>query len=140
MSHTPSEAAPPGDAPAAVRLDVFLDVSCLFKTRSEAQRACKAGRVEVNGQPAKPHRLVQPGDRLGISRGLGVTQSVTILAVAERSIPKAEARGLYDDHTPKPTEEEIAARRAERVFRAAQTAAGRPDKRQRRAVRKLRGY
>jgi ribosome-associated heat shock protein Hsp15 len=124
----------------AVRLDVFLDVSCLFKTRSEAQRACQAGRVRVNGQPARPHRLVHAGDALEIERGFGVTQRIAVLGVAERSIPKAEARRLYEDQTPKPSEEELAARRAERVFRAAQAAAGRPDKRQRRAVRKLRGY
>lgn len=123
-----------------VRLDVFLDVSCLFKTRSEAQRACKAGRVQVNGQPGKPHRLVRAGDALEIGRPFGASQRVTILGVADRSLPKAEARQLYDDHTPKPTPEEVAARRAERVFRAAHDAAGRPDKRQRRAVRKLRGY
>ena len=124
----------------SVRIDVFLDVSCLFKTRSEAQRACKAGRVRVNGQPARPHRQVQPGDALEIERGFGVTQRIAVLGVAERSIPKAEARQLYEDQTPKPSSEELAVRRAERVFRAAQAAAGRPDKRQRRAVRKLRGY
>jgi ribosome-associated heat shock protein Hsp15 len=140
VRQTPDEAEPRSDTVAAVRLDVFLDVSCLFKTRSEAQRACKAGRVEVNGQPAKPHRLVHVGDALVIGRPLGTTQTITIRALAERSIPKAEARQLYDDHTPKPSEAEIAARRAERVFRAAAAAAGRPDKRQRRAVRKLRGY
>ena len=124
----------------AVRLDVWLDVSCLFKTRSEAQRACKAGRVEVNGQPAKPHRTVKAGDRLEIQRGFGTRQAVGIAGLADRSLPKAEARQLYEDLTPKPTEEEIAVRRAERVFRAAQVAAGRPDKRQRRAVHKLKGY
>ena len=140
MSQSRSEAAPQGSSPAAVRLDVFLDVSCLFKTRSEAQRACKAGRVQVNGQPGKPHRLVRAGDALEIERGFGVTQRVTLLDVAERSIPKAEARRLYEDHTPKPGQAELAARRAERVFRAAQQAAGRPDKRQRRAISKLRGH
>lgn len=124
----------------AVRLDLWLDVSCLFKTRSEAQRACKAGRVEVNGQPAKPHRMVKAGDRLEIQRGFGTRQTVVIVGLAERSLPKADARKLYDDLTPKPTDEEIAVRRAERVFRAAQVAAGRPDKRQRRAVHKLKGY
>ncbi len=139
MSRGHSEAEPPGSSPA-VRLDVFLDVSCLFKTRSEAQRACKAGRVRVDGQPGKPHRLVRAGDALEIERGFGVTQRVTIRGVAERSMPKAEARLLYEDHTPKPSEDEVALRRAERVFRAAQAAAGRPDTRQRRAVRKLRGY
>lgn len=129
-----------GDALAAVRLDVWLDVSCLFKTRSEAQRACKAGRVEVNGQPGKPHRLVHRGDAIEIQRPFGARQRVTILGLAEQSISRAEARALYEDLTPKPSAEEIAARRAERVFRAAQAAAGRPDKRQRRAVTKLRGH
>ena len=124
----------------AVRLDVWLDVSCLFKTRSEAQRACKAGRVEVNGQAGKPHRLVHSGDQISISRPFGTKQSVVVAGLAERSLPKADARRLYDDRTPKPSPDEIASRRADRVFRAAQVAAGRPDKQQRRAVRKLRGY
>jgi len=123
-----------------VRLDVWLDVSCLFKTRSEAQRACKGGKVEVNGQTSKPHRMIRTGDRIEISRPYGNRQSVVVTGLAERSIPRADARGLYDDQTPKPSAEEIAVRRAERVFRAAQAAAGRPDKQQRRAVRKLRGF
>jgi ribosome-associated heat shock protein Hsp15 len=136
----------PGDADRtgapleAVRLDVWLDVSCLFKTRSEAQRACKGGKVDVNGQSGKPNRLIRAGDVVEITRAFGAKQSVVIRGLAERSIPRAEARLLYDDTTPTPSAEQLAARRAERVFRAAQTAAGRPDKQQRRAVRKLRGY
>lgn len=136
----------PGDADRtgapleAVRLDVWLDVSCLFRTRSEAQRACKGGKVEVNGQSGRPNRLIRAGDVVDITRAFGARQSVVIRGLAERSIPRAEARLLYEDTTPKPSAEQLAARRAERVFRAAQTAAGRPDKQQRRAVRKLRGY
>ena len=124
----------------AVRLDVWLDVSCLFKTRSEAQRACKGGKVEVNGQAGKAHRMVHVGDQVELSRPFGAKQSVVVRGLAERSIPKADARRLYEDRTPKPSPDEIATRRAYRVFRAAQVAAGRPDKQQRRAVRKLRGY
>ena len=139
---------PTGDAPGvdrtrrshAVRLDVWLDVSCLFKTRSEAQRACKGGKVEVNGQPGKPHRLVRAGDEIVISRPFGVRQSVVIRGAGRALDSKGRGAALYDDRTPQPSAEEIATRRAERVFRAAQAAAGRPDKRQRRAVQKLRGY
>ena len=119
-----------------VRLDVWLDVACLFKTRSEAQRACKAGRVDVNGQAARPHRAVRPGDEIGITRAFS-RQTVIVRGLADRSLPKAEARELYEDRTPKPSAEELAARRAERVYRAAQAAAGRPDKRQRREARRL---
>jgi len=123
-----------------VRLDVWLDVSCLFKTRSEAQRACKGGKVDVNGQSGKAHRFVHVGDRLEITRPSGVRQVVTVRALADRSIPRAAARELYEDHTPAPSPDEVAQRRAERVFRAAQAAAGPPTKRQRRALRRVRGY
>jgi ribosome-associated heat shock protein Hsp15 len=127
-------------APSDVRLDVWLDVSCLFKTRSEAQRACKSGKVEVNGASGKPHRVVHVGDEIRITRPSGSPQIVVVQGLANRSLPKAEARTLYEDRTPAPPPEEIALRRAERVFRAAQRAAGPPDKRQRRALKKFRGY
>ena len=123
-----------------VRLDGWLDVSCLFKTRSEAQRACKAGKVEVNGASGKPHRAVHAGDEIRITRASGTPQIVIVLALAERSVPKAEARLLYEDRTPVLPPEEKALRRSERIFRAAQRAAGPPDKRQRRALKNFRGY
>lgn len=119
---------------------MWLDVSCLFKTRSEAQRACNSGKVEVNGASGKAHRAVHIGDEIRITRGSGTPQIVIVLGLAERSLPKAEARLLYEDRTPAPPPEEIALRRAERIFRAAQRAAGPPDKRQRRALKKVRGY
>jgi ribosome-associated heat shock protein Hsp15 len=131
----------PGDpALTEVRLDVWLDVSCLFKTRSEAQRACKGGKVDVNGQSGKPHRTIKTGDQILISRESGRRQTVVVVALADTSIPRSDARLLYEDRTPPTPPEDVALRRAERVFRAAQTAAGPPDKRQRRAIRKLRGY
>ena len=60
----------------AIRLDVWLDVACLFKTRSEAKRACEGGKVDVNGEHAKPHRVVREGDRLRIGRPFGRHQDV----------------------------------------------------------------
>jgi ribosome-associated heat shock protein Hsp15 len=89
-----------------VRLDIWLDVACLFKTRSEAQKACKGGKVDVNGQSAKPHREIRPGDVIEISRPQGRRQRVEVLATAERHLPKAEARKLYEDTTPPPSPEE----------------------------------
>ena len=122
-----------------VRLDIWLDVACLFRTRSEAQKACKGGKVDVNGQPAKPNRLVRPGDDILIGRGFGRKQRVVVKGLRDQHIAKAEARLLYDDLTPVPTADEVEMRRLERIFRAQMTPPKAPDKRQRRALRRLKG-
>ena len=122
-----------------VRLDIWLDVSCLYRTRSEAQKACQGGKVEVNGQTCKPHRQLKPGDELRISRPFGRKQTVTVLGVADRHLPKAEARLLYQDTSPPLSEEEKDMRRIERIYRAGMQRTHTPDKRERRALRKLRG-
>jgi ribosome-associated heat shock protein Hsp15 len=125
----------------AIRLDVWLDVACLFRTRSEAQKACKGGKVDVNGQSAKPHREVRPGDEIVISRPLGRRQRLVVRALADRHIAKAEARDLYEDLTPPPTAEEIEMRRMARLSRPflRPAGAGAPDKRERRQLRRLKG-
>lgn len=123
----------------AVRLDVWLDVSCLFRTRSEAQRACKGGKVVVNGGAAKPHRDVRIGDEIVITRPLGRKQTVVVQALTDKHIPRAEARTLYDDRTPPPSADEIEQRRLERLFRATKGPAAKPDRRKRQDLRRLRG-
>jgi ribosome-associated heat shock protein Hsp15 len=120
-----------------VRLDVWLDVACLFKTRSEAQKACRGGKVAVNGRSARPNRLIRPGDELLITRPYGRRQHVVVRAVADRHLAKADARALYDDRTPQPTPEEIEMRKLERIYRAAMTPPRAPDKRARRTLRRL---
>jgi ribosome-associated heat shock protein Hsp15 len=120
-----------------VRLDQWLDIACLFKTRSEAQKACKLGKVIVNRVAAKPHRDVKVGDELEIHRPMGRKQLLTVLGLASTHVPKAEARLLYEDRTPKPTAEEIEIRRLERIYRAAATPKTRPDRDMRRTLRRL---
>jgi ribosome-associated heat shock protein Hsp15 len=122
-----------------VRLDVWLDVSCLFKTRSEAQKAAKSGRIEINGLPAKPHRIVRINDEIEIRRPFGRKQRVIVRALAEHHVSKGDARRLYEDLTPAPTAEEVEMRRLERLHRAAVTPPRVPDKRQRRELRRLKG-
>src|SRR5215831_18233285 len=119
-------------APHGVRLDIWLDIACLFRTRSEAQKACKTGRIDVNGQPAKPNRLIREGDELLIRRPYGRKQRIVVRGLAERHIAKADARELYEDLTPPPTPEEIEARKMERIWRAATISPHAPDKRERR--------
>ncbi len=104
------------DPPASERLDVWLDVACLFKTRSLAQRACRGGKVEVNGQVARPNRMRRPGDELRITRGGGWRQLVVVRGLALHHVAKTEARTLYEDRTPPPSAEELEARRLRRAF------------------------
>jgi ribosome-associated heat shock protein Hsp15 len=130
-----SDPAPPGP----VRLDIWLDVACLFKTRSEAQKACKLGKILVDGQTAKPNRLVREGDRVEISRPLGLKQRLVVRGLADRHVAKAQARALYEDHTPALTPEQIEMRRVERLYHAATTPLRSPEKRERRALRQLKG-
>ena len=112
-------------------------MACLFKTRSEAAKACKLGKVIVNGAAAKTHRDVKVGDEIEIQRPFGRKQLITVLALAEAHIAKAEARTLYEDRTPKPTAEEVEIRRMERLYRAAATPPTRPERDMRRTLRRL---
>ena len=120
-----------------VRLDIWLDVACLFKTRSEAQRACKGGKVDLNGAGAKPHREIKPGDVITITRPAGRRQRVVVKALAEAHMKRADARLLYEDTTPPPSPEEQALIDLMRLAgpRRNPRPAAAPDRRERRRLR-----
>jgi len=124
---------------SSVRLDVWLDVACIFPTRSQAKAACEGGKVDVAGARAKAHREVRVGERVGVSGRDGTRRDLVVRGLADRSIPKAEARKLYEDVTPPPAPEVAEARRLDRML-APRGDAGRPDKRERRERRKLKGW
>ena len=126
--------------PDGVRLDVFLDVVCVFPTRSKAQAAIELSRVEVNGETAKSHRLVRVGDTLAVRTPHGTTRTFVVRGLTDRSVPKAEARTLCEETTPPPSPDEIAMRRFLRLTaQQREQGAGRPTKRERRDLDKLRG-
>ncbi len=126
------------DTPPTVRVDVWLDVACLFKTRSEAQRACKGGKVDVNGQRAKPHRELRLGDEIVITRPMARKQRVVVRALVDTHLSKAEARKLYEDVTPPLSPEELEFRQLlRRAGEAARGPTRAPDKRERRLLRRL---
>ena len=130
---------PPNDPLTSVRLDVWLDVACLFPTRSQAKAACEGGKVDVGGARAKAHREIRPGDRIGLSGADGRRRELVVRGLAARSIPKAEARKLYEDVTPPPSPEVVEARRLDRML-APKGDRGRPDRRERRERRRLKGW
>jgi ribosome-associated heat shock protein Hsp15 len=128
-----------GDARERTRLDVWLDIACLYRTRSEAQKACRSGKVEVNGEGVKPHRLLKAGDELVITRGQR-QQTVVVLGFAPAHVSKAEARALYEDRTPPPTPAEVEARQLEKLFRQSNPRPTRaPGRRDQRALRRMKG-
>ena len=90
----------------------------------------------MNGQTAKPNRIVREGDRLRIGRPYGRHQDIIVRIVIDDHVRKSEARVLYDDVTPKPTPEQLEMMRVERQYRAGARAAGAPDRRQRRERRR----
>ena len=123
----------------SVRLDVWLDVACVFKTRSQAQTACKRGRVEVNGDRGKPHRSIRPGDRIRVRMPGGWYRMVEVVEIEANTVSKARARELYVDHTPPPSEEDLELRRMQRLSTPPRRprGAGAPKKRERRNLRRL---
>ncbi|MEE4329522.1 MAG: S4 domain-containing protein [Wenzhouxiangella sp.] len=119
----------------AVRLDKWLWATRFYKTRSLAQQAVKGGKVEINGQKPKPSRLVRVNDELKIGRGEMVFD-VRVSGLIERRVSAPEAREHYRE-----TAASIARRESRIAERRAAKEAGerssRPDKRQRRALSRL---
>ena len=123
----------------SVRLDIWLDVACIYKTRSQAQTACQRGRVEVNGDRGKPHRAVRPGDTIRIQIPGGRRRIIEVLELESTNVSKARARELFTDHTPPPTPEELELRRMQRLSTPQKRlpVSGAPKKRERRDLRRL---
>lgn len=117
-----------------VRLDKWLWAARFYKTRSLAVDEIAKGRIEVNGQAAKPARSLKPGDRVELRRD-GTSRTVTVLALSEIRGPAPVAQQLYEE-----TAESIARREKqaqERRFGAEPSQAieqGRPTKRDRRKL------
>ena len=120
-----------------MRVDKWLWVARLFRTRSLAAEAVNGGRVHVNGAAAKASREVRPGDQLEITRG-GLRQTVVVKALSPRRGPASEAAELYDETPESLAERE---RYVEQRRLAAQTQpdfGGRPTKRDRRRLDRAR--
>ncbi len=122
----------------SVRIDKWLWAARFFKTRALAADACEIGRVESNGHRAKASRDVRVGDMLRVTNEAGVFQ-VEVLVVSQVRGPAAVAQTFYRE-----TEESRALRAKVAEERKAMLAAGgvtegRPSKRDRRDINKLRG-
>lgn len=119
-----------------VRVDRWLWAARFFKTRSLAHTAIKGGKVEINGAKAKPASGLTPGDRLQVTKGQQVFE-VDIDAVSDKRGSATNAEGLYTETeaSKKRRAQEAEARRITR--NATPTPRGRPDRRDREALRQF---
>lgn len=122
-------------SPAGLRLDKWLWFARFCKTRTLAARLCGDGHVRIDGTPTrKPNATVRPGQVLTFVQRHQV-RVIKILALAERRGPATEAQLLYEDLAP-PTRETKLPDPAGGVP-SRPKGAGRPTKRDRRAVDRL---
>jgi len=110
----------------------------MFKTRSQATRACTLGRVKVNGAVAKPHRALALDDRIEVAQG-DWTRVLVVRELRDRPLPKAEAAKLFEDLSPPPPPRDPLARLLRRPPVRREKGAGRPTKKERRDIERLKG-
>src|SRR5208283_1788242 len=121
-----------------VRMDKWLWAARFFKTRTLAERACELGRIQSNGQPAKPAREVHPGDLLLVKNASGDFQ-IEVLLLSEMRGPAAVAQTLYrETQASRELRLRLAAeRKATPHFESMRD--GKPSKRDRRQLGRLKG-
>jgi ribosome-associated heat shock protein Hsp15 len=122
-----------------IRIDKWLWAARFFRTRSAAQQAIEGGRVKVNAERVKPAREVRVGDCVNV--GIGHTSwLVSVVALSDRRGPASVARTLYREDEDSRLQRE--ARQAQNAAAAAASPAyegrGRPEKKQRRQLERMR--
>ena len=131
-----SEMTPPPPASRTpsgpVRLDAWLWGVRMYKTRSAATAAVRAGHVRVNGAPVKAAQSVTVGDTIRL-RQPGRERILEVTGLLSKRVGAPEAVRHYIDHSPPPVPREMMA------VPVRERGAGRPTKRDRRQMERLRG-
>jgi len=123
-------------APAPVRLDIWLWAARFYKTRALAKQAIEGGKVEVEGQGAKASRLLKTGEQLRVRRGEDQFE-VAVLALSAKRLSAPAAQALYaESDASRELRLRLAAERkaANAGYRPP---TGKPDKRARRLIQAL---
>lgn len=83
-----------------MRIDVFLDAVCVFKSRTISSKACQEGIVKINGSKAKPSKEIKEDDIIEI-QNFYAAKKFRVLAIPRKNIKKSDA-GLFIESLPKP--------------------------------------
>jgi len=117
-----------------VRIDKWLHVARVFKTRSLAAKACQLSRVTVNGVEVKPHRELKLGDRVEAAVTPDWTRVLVVRELADKTLPKVEVPRLFEDLSPPRPAADPYHRALRRPPVVRDRGAGRPTKRERRRI------
>ncbi|UCM86976.1 RNA-binding S4 domain-containing protein [Streptomyces marincola] len=122
-----------GEDTTSVRVDAWIWAVRLAKTRSAAAAACRAGHVRVNGERAKPAQALRPGDEVRV-RQPGRERIVVVSKLLRKRVGAAVAAECFVDNSPPPPPRELTV-----AVPVRDRGAGRPTKRERRDMERLRG-
>ena len=119
------------------RIDKWLWAARFFKTRSQATAAVTGGKVDVNGDTAKPSKTVKVGDQIRLRMG-PVEYRIVVTGIGERRGSAAVAQTLYEERPDSLAERQRIA--SERRFASAPSyeEKGRPSKKDRRDLERWR--
>jgi len=117
----------------SARVDSWAWAVRMYKTRSQATAAARAGHVRVNGERAKSAQTVKPGDEVRI-RANGFDRVLVVSKIIVKRVGPAAASECFIDNTPPPPPREEVA-----LVPMRDRGAGRPTKRERREIEELRG-
>lgn len=116
-----------------IRIDKWLWAARFFKTRSQAAEAVNGGKIEINGERAKPSRIVRVADRLSIRRGT-YQWTVVVKDVARLRGPAPQAQRLYEETEESVRQRQTIAAQLQLERPPEFDAPGRPTKRDRREI------
>ena len=123
-------------APHKVRLDRWLWAARWFKTRALAVRALAGGKIRVNGERPKRARLIGPGDEVRIRRG-PFEYHVIVRGLTEHRGPASAAERLYEETTASAKTRARLALALRHQPQISYEGKGRPTKRDRREIERL---
>jgi len=116
----------------STRVDRWLWAVRIYKARTDATDACRGGHVRVNGAPAKPAATVRPGDTVTARAG-GRERILEVTRIIDKRVGASIAAECFADHSPPPPPRDLVAPASIR-----DPASGRPTKRDRRQLDRLR--
>jgi ribosome-associated heat shock protein Hsp15 len=121
-----------------VRLDKWLWAARFFKTRALAAEAVEGGKVQVNGDRPKRARPLQVGDEVRVRLG-PYEHTISVRALSARRGPASEAAGLYEETAASRTAREALAIQLKSLHAVFGPDKGRPSKKDRRDIQRLKG-